>query len=72
MPVMRNDLTRALHNSWLNTTVPYLHSLYNSLPRIVRVVIGGGGGGGGGLPHKMLINKVFSQKGQYMDMFHFS
>ena len=67
MPVTRNDLTRPFHNSWMNTTVPYLHNLYNSLRRRVSVVIRGAG-----LPHKMLINKVFSQNGQYMNMSHFS
>ena len=41
MPVTRNDLIRALHNSWLNITVPYLHNLYNSLSNIVRAVIRG-------------------------------
>ena len=32
MHVTRNDLIRALYNSWLNITVPYLYNLYNSLP----------------------------------------
>ena len=67
MPVARNDLIRALRNFWLNTTVPYLHNLYNSLPRRVRAVIRQAG-----LPHKILINKVFSQIGQYFNMSHFS
>ena len=68
MPVTRNDLTWVqLHKSWLNITVPYLHNLHNSLPRKVRAIIRGAG-----LPHKILINNVFSQKGQYLNMFHYS
>ena len=58
VPVTRNDLIWALHNAWLNSTVPCLHNLYNSLPR--RLL-------GAGLPHKVLINKV-----QYLIMSHFS
>ena len=41
MPVTRNDLIRALHNSWRNITVPHLHNLYNSLHRLVRAAIKG-------------------------------
>ena len=41
MPVTRNDVIRALYNSWLNITVPYLHNLYNSLPWRERAVVRG-------------------------------
>ena len=41
MPATKNDLIRALHNSWLNITLPYLHNLYNSLPGRVMAVIKG-------------------------------
>ena len=67
MPVRGNGLIGALHNYWLKITVPYLHNFYNFLPRRVKVVIGGRG-----YTKKILINKVFSQKGQYLNMSHFS
>ena len=41
IPHMKADLIRALHNSWLNITVTYLHNLYNFLPRRIRTVIRG-------------------------------
>ena len=53
----RNYLIRALHNSWLNITVPYLHNLYNSLPRRVRAVIRGRG-----YPTKYWLTKYFRKK----------
>ena len=53
----RNDLIRALHNSWLNITVPYLHNLYNSLPRRIRVV-----NRGRDYPTKDWLTKYFRKK----------
>ena len=57
MHVARNDLIRALHNSWLNIRVPYLHNLYNSLPRSVRAVIRGRG-----YPTKYQLTKYIRKK----------
>ena len=63
MPVTRNYPIRVLHNSWLNITVQYLHNLCKYLPS---------GYKGAVLPHKVLIYKVCSQRGQYLNMSHFS
>ena len=57
MPVTRNDLIRALHNSWLNITVPCLHNLYNSHSRKVRAVIRGRG-----YPTRYWSTKYFRKK----------
>ena len=57
MPVTGNDLFRALHNSWLNITVPYLHNLPNSLPRRVRAVTRGRD-----CPRKYWLTKYFRKK----------
>ena len=64
MPVTRNDLIWALHSSWLNITVQYLHNLYKSHQKSK------GGYWGTGLLHKY--KKVFWQKGQYLNMSHLS
>ena len=52
-----NDLIRALHNPWLSITVPYLHNLYNPLPRRVRAVTRGRG-----YPTKYWLTKYFHRK----------
>ena len=57
MPVTWNDLIRALHKPWLSITVPYLHNLYNPLPRRVRAVTRGRG-----YPTKYWLTKYFHSK----------
>ena len=57
IPVTRNDLIRALHNTWLNITVPYLRNPLQLPSWRVRAVIRGQG-----YPTKYWLN-VCSQQG---------
>ena len=71
MPVKRTYLIRSLHNFWLNIPATYLPNLTTPfLEEYGRLL--GGGVTPGGLPHKILINKIFSQKGQYLNLSQFS
>ena len=65
MPVTRNDLIRAWHNSWLKITI-YLQNMSNSITRRVRVVIVGLN-----YPTRYWLTS-FSEKGQYLNMSPFS